>query len=198
MNGRHWIVAAGVAISFLALPLSGQERRVREPNSVYAERRARLASHVDAPIILWGFTGREEISQDYIFAQEENFYYLTGLNEEGAGLLLVPATQDSRRTAAGAPWNGPREILFLRPKNPDKEHWNGVRMSPSDPGIEAHTGFASVKPFPEMRATMENLARLYPTFYTILPYDKELGGYPHEREVLDWLQLAAPKTALKD
>ena len=71
-------------------------------------------------------------------------------------------------------------------------------MSPSDPGIEAHTGFASVKPFPEMRATVENLAKLYPAFYTILPYDKELGGYPHEKAVVDWLQLAASKTPLKD
>jgi len=34
---------------------------------------------------LWGFTGREEVSQAYVFGQEENFYYLTGHNEEGAG-----------------------------------------------------------------------------------------------------------------
>src|SRR2546429_3455902 len=36
----------------------------------------------------------------------------------------------------------------------------------SDPGIEARTGFPSVKSFPEMRATVENLAKLYPTLYT--------------------------------
>lgn len=197
MSGRPWIVAAVLAFSFLALPTEAQERREREPNSVYAERRTKLASQVDAPIVLWGFTGREEISQDYIFAQEENFYYLTGHNEEGAGLILLPAAQNDHG-ASNSSWNGPREILFLRPKNPGKEQWNGFRMSPSDPGIEARTGFASVKPFPEMRATVENLAKLYPAFYTILAYDKELGGYPHEREVVDWLQLAAPKAALRD
>ena len=198
MSGRQWIVATVLAFSFLTLSAEAQERREREPNSVYAERRAKLASQVDAPIILWGFTGREEISQDYIFAQEENFYYLTGHNEEGAGLILLPAAQDSHGTAAGASWNGPRELLFLPAKNPGKEKWNGVRMSPLDPGIEARTGFASINPFPEMRATVENLAKLFSTFYTILPYDKELGGYPHEKAVVDWLQLAAPKAALKD
>src|SRR5215831_12967160 len=198
MSGRHWTVAIVLAFGFLGLPSAAQERREREPNSVYAERRAKLASQVDAPIILWGFTGREEISQDYIFAQEENFYYLTGHNEEGAGLIILPVAQDSHGTPASALWNGPREILFLLAKNPGKEKWNGIRMSPSDPGIEARTGFASVKPFPEMRATVENLAKLYPSFYTVLPYDKELGNYPHEKEVADWLQLAAPKTALKD
>jgi Xaa-Pro aminopeptidase len=199
MSGRRLgIVAVVLASYFLPGPAQAQQRREREPNSVYAERRAKLAAQVDAPVILWGFTGREEISQDYVFAQEENFYYLTGHNEEGAGLVLLPAAQNEHGTAAGASWNGPHEILFLPAKNPGKEKWNGVRLSPSDPGIEARTGFASVKPFPEMRATVENLAKAYSTFYTILPYDKELGGYPHEKAVVDWLQLAAPKATLKD
>ena len=198
MSGRQWVVGAVLALGFLTQPAVAQERRDREPNNVYAERRAKLANQLDAPIVLWGFTGREEVSQDYIFAQEESFYYLTGHNEEAAGLILLPGAQDPHGTAGGASWNGPREILFLPPKNPGKEKWNGVRMSPSDPGIEARTGFASVKPFPEMRATVENLARLYTAFYTILPYDKELGGYPHEKAVVDWLQLVAPKVAVKD
>jgi Xaa-Pro aminopeptidase len=198
MSGRRWrIVAFGLVLSFMAWPAGAQERREREPNSVYAERRAKLASQVDAPIILWGFTGREESSQDYVFAQEENFYYLTGHNEEGAGLIVLPSAQTEHGTAR-ASWIGGREILFLPTKNPGKEKWNGVRMSPSDPGIEARTGFVAVKPFPEMRATVENLAKLYPTFHTILPFDKELGGYPHEKAVVDWLQLAAPRAALKD
>src|SRR5215472_7206694 len=198
MSGRPWVVAAVLLLSWSAQPLEAQQRREREPNSVYAERRAKLASQVDAPIILWGFTGREEISQDYVFAQEENFYYLTGHNEEGAGPILLPSAQGNHAAPLDASLNGHREVLFLPPENSDKEKWNGVRMSPSDPGIEARTGFASVKPFPEMRGMVENLAKLYPTFYTILPYNKELGGYPHEQAVVDWLQLAAPQAKLKD
>src|SRR2546429_428125 len=96
MSGRPWVVAAVVFLSLSAQRVEAQQRREREPNSVYAERRAKLASQVDAPIILWGFTGREEISQDYVFAQEENFYYLTGHNEEGAGLILLPRSEERR------------------------------------------------------------------------------------------------------
>src|SRR5439155_1407503 len=119
--------------------------------------------------------------------------YLTGHNEEGAGLLILPPTK------VGGPASGPRETLFLPAKNPQKEKWNGVRMSPSDPGIEARTGFASVKQFDtDFRSTVENLAKTNLTLYTILPYQKELGGYPHEKEVVDWLQLAAPQAKLKD
>jgi Xaa-Pro aminopeptidase len=49
-----------------------------------------------------------------------------------------------------------------------------------------------------MRATVERLAKTYPNLYTILPYEKELGGYPHEKSVVDWLQLVAPQDKLKD
>jgi Xaa-Pro aminopeptidase len=172
--------------------LPAQERREREPNSVYAERRAKLVAQADGPIILWGLTGREESAQTYVFHQEDNFYYVTGHNEEGAGVIVLPALKN------GDGWDGPREIFFLPAKDPAKEKWNGVRMSPSDPGIEARTGFATVKPFSEMRATVERLAKLYPTFCTILPFEKDNGGYPHEKAVVDWLQLATPQAKLKE
>jgi len=177
------------------LPASAQQWRQREPNSVYVERRARLASNIDAPIVLLGYSGHEEGAQTYVFAQEENFYYLTGNNEEDAALILLPPSGSS---AKKDDYQGAREIFFLPPKDPRKEKWNGVRMSPTDPGIDARTGFAEVRPMPELRVTVEKLAKFYPVFYTILPYQHELGGYPHEKEVTDWLKLAAPQATVKD
>ncbi|HSC45917.1 MAG TPA: Xaa-Pro peptidase family protein [Candidatus Acidoferrum sp.] len=179
----------------LAASVPAQERRERESNEVYAARRARIAAQVDAPVILWGFSGREESSQTYVFAQEVNFYYLTGHNEEGAGLILLPAAKAGEGTGV---WEGTRETLFLPAKDALKERWNGVRMSPSDPDILAKTGFAAVEPFGSMRAALEKLAKQYTTFYTILPYEKENGGYPHEKAVTDWVQLAAPQAKAKD
>lgn len=189
------LVAASLLALYATLPAAAQQRRQREPNSVYAERRAKLASNIDGPIVLLGYTGKEEEAQTYIFAQEENFYYLTGHNEEEAALILLPPEASK---AQKDDWQGPREILFLPPKDPRKELWNGPRMSPADPGIEARTGFALVKPMPELRATVERLARVYATFYTILPYQRELGGYPHEKETVDWLKQAVPEVTVKD
>jgi Xaa-Pro aminopeptidase len=204
-----WRLATIAVLGLLCLAcfaplLPAQERREREPNSVYAERRAKLAAQADGPIILWGITGREESAQTYVIHQEDNFYYVTGHNEEGAGVIVLPALKNGAAVAAASGannhdgWDGPREIFFLPAKDPAKEKWNGVRLSPSDPGIEARTGFATVKPFSEMRATLERLAKLYPAFCTILPYEKENGGYPHEKAVVDWLQLAAPQAKLKE
>jgi uncharacterized protein YpmB len=99
-------------------PAVGQQRREREPNSAYAERRAKLASNIDGPIVLLGYTGKEEEAQTYIFAQEENFYYLTGHNEEEAALVLLPPNGSK---AKKDDLEGPREILFLLPKDPRKE-----------------------------------------------------------------------------
>jgi len=200
------------ATTLSAPQVNAQQRREREPNIIYAERRAQLAAQADGPIILWGFTGREEVSQSNVFAQEENFYYLTGHNEEGAGLIIFPAPKHDNGSPApaGSPAaagsstamrddaSSPREMLFLPAKDPAKEKWNGVRMSPIDPDITARTGFATVKAFAEMRAEVEKLAKIYPAVYTILPYEKELGGYPHEKQVVDWLQVAAPQAKVKD
>jgi Xaa-Pro aminopeptidase len=194
-SGRGTLILLVLASLAFAPYAAAQQRREREPNSVYAQRRAKLAVTADAPIILTGLTGREEDSQSYVFTQEENFYYLTGHNEEEAGLILLPPADSKARKDD---FQGPREIFFLPAKNPGKEKWNGARMSPSDPGIQARTGFADIRPFPEMRATIEKLARFYPVFYTILPYEKELGGYPHEKETVDWLKLAAPQVNVKD
>ena len=104
-NRRNCFALALLALLCFFTPLAtrAQERREREPNSVYAARRAKLAAEVDAPIVLWGFTGREEDSQTYVFEQEENFYYLTGHNEEGAALVILPAnTKDTSKKNGGA------------------------------------------------------------------------------------------------
>jgi Xaa-Pro aminopeptidase len=209
MIGRSSLMTKNCSVSILLSPvlailglLSGaanspaQERREREPNAVYAQRREKLAVQLDSPVILRGFTGREESAQVYVFAQEENFYYLTGQNEEGAAVVLLPA----KKTPAGSKdvWDGPREILFLPEKDPRKEKWNGVRLSPKDPSILQTTGFASVKSSPELQETIEKLSKVYPEMYTILPYQKENGGYPHEKETLELLQRTAPQTKWKD
>lgn len=190
----RYLLAFVALLTLTFSPAIAQQRREREPNSVYAARRAKLASNVDGPIVLLGYSGREEESETYIFAQEENFYYLTGHNEEEAALILLPTGTHKAKNDDFPE----REIFFLPPKDVRKEKWNGARISPTDPGIELRTGFSTIKPFPEVRAIVEKLGAIYPTFYAILPYQKELGGYPHEKETVDWLKQAAPQVTIKD
>jgi len=184
--------AIAVALAIAAAPASAQIRQ-REPNGEYAARRARLRAQMDAPIVLFGYTGRENASDAYVFNQENNFYYLTGDNEEGAALLLVP---DS---AAAKGWTAATEILYLPPRNLPLERWNGPRMGPGDPGIREKTGFdgarSEVRSFDRLSADLAALAKVFPAFYTILA-PPTAPGYPHFQNWQAWLEKNVPGVQL--
>ena len=163
----------------------------REPVSVFAARRAKLIAAINAPIVLFGYTGHEEANPVYLFTQEENFYYLTGHNEEGAAMLLVPASADAKG------WTGAHEILYLPPHDYNQEKWNGPRMGFDDPGIQEKTGFARVEDFSKLHDALAALSRDYPEIYTELP-DAHSEGYPHAANWSKWVKEAAPQAALKD
>src|SRR5262249_44643853 len=54
---------------------------------------------------------------DYPYRQENNLYYLTGVNQEDATLVLIPGAKRMR------------EILFMPPRDPRNETWHGHMMS---------------------------------------------------------------------
>ncbi len=57
---------------------------------------------------------------EYNFRQDSDFYYLTGFDEAEAVAVLAPHHE------------GHRFVLFVQPKDPDKETWTGYRV-----GLEA-------------------------------------------------------------
>ena len=93
----------------------------KEPVEVYRRRRAALRKDLDSGITVL-FARKEEDDAVFGFRQEDNFYYLTGLDEPGAILVLVP-TADQK---------GPGEILFLPPRNLVRERWTGIKMGPDE------------------------------------------------------------------
>jgi Xaa-Pro aminopeptidase len=194
MNRRRVSFCAGALVAFVALFSSCTLHaipRVREANSTYAERRARLRAQVDAPVVLFGFTGREDSSPSYVFNQEEYFYYLTGHNEPGAALLLVPDMNN------GKTWTGSHETLFLPGRDRGREQWEGPRLGPTDPDVIHQTGFETVAPFPDLRGELEKLAKVFPNFYTLTPATSDVG-YPHARNWANWLYQVLPQSPLRD
>jgi len=177
-----------VAASFLANPTPA---RFRQPNSEYQARRAQLRNKVDGPVVIFGYTGREDASDVAIFFQEPYFYYLTGHDQPGAVLLLVP------EATIGKPVDGPREILYLPPRDPAEEKWEGPKLSPTDAGIAEKTGFQTVEPVANLRADLMRLAKSYASFYTLLP-PKQEEGYPHLTLSVKLVREALPQTNLKD
>jgi Xaa-Pro aminopeptidase len=191
MNSRRSILRSSVILLLLVLLAPLARAWEREPNSVYAERRAKLMAAVGAPIVIFGYTGHEQANPSYVFMQEENFYYLTGHNEEGAALLLMP------ESAAQKGWSGPHEILYLPPRDLAEEKWNGPRLGPDDPGIKEKTGFADVETFAKLHDTVAALAKTFPEIYTELPGPHD-EGYPHAAIWSKWVGEAAPQATVKD
>jgi Xaa-Pro aminopeptidase len=58
-------------------------------------------------------------NQFYPYRQSSDFYYLTGINQEGAVLAVCP----------GHPNENYREVLFLVEPDPARETWNGKKLS---------------------------------------------------------------------
>jgi len=84
------------------------------PKEVFKERRTKLLDLMgDGVAVLYGKTGSFEGE----FKQDDNFYYLTGVEEPGAILVLAPK-EYSRK-----------EVLLLAPRNPEDERWSGERPS---------------------------------------------------------------------
>lgn len=191
MRRRILIMRAIYAILLLALMAPMLRAWEREPFHVFAERRAKLEAALNAPVVLFGYTGHEEANPSYVFMQEENFYYLTGHNEEGAALLLVPESAQQKG------WNGPHEILYLPARNPAEEKWNGPRLAPDDAGIHEKTGFANVEDFAKLRENVAALAKISPEIYTELPGPHD-EGYPHAANWSKWVKDAAPQSTIKD
>lgn len=164
--------------------------RFRQPNAEYQARRAKLRAALDAPFILYGYTGHEDASEVALFFQEPYFYYLTGHDEPGAAVLIIPDVQ-------GKPVRAPREILYLPPRDRNEEQWEGPKLGPDDPGIAETTGFEAVRSTKDLSGDLQKLAKAYPSFYTVMPPAQE-DGYPHFTKSLEAIREIVPHEHLKD
>ncbi len=170
---------------FFAVQLA--QARFRQPSQEYAARRRLLCFRVGGPILLYGYTGHEDASEVAVFFQEPYFYYLTGHDEPGAVLVLIPK----------APAGEPQETLYLPPRDPLQEKWEGPKMGPDDPDVQQKTGFGTVEPITSLKGDLERLARTYKTFYTLLPPKNE-EGYPHLTKSVAEIRDMIPHAILKD
>jgi len=83
-------VFAGLFISGAAKSSSALER---QPNSDYHARREALAKKAADVVVLFAATENDGPNDLYGFRQDDNFYYLSGLSEPGAALLIASAAE---------------------------------------------------------------------------------------------------------
>ena len=91
------------------------------PNRLFARNRANLAAQLP-PKSVAVFTANEPMprngDQFYPFRQQSDFFYLTGINEENAYLIIAPDYPDESM----------REVLFIEPYDEVKATWQGEML----------------------------------------------------------------------
>jgi len=96
---------------------------VEERHAELAKRRAAVASKMDDKSVLVLFSAEPKLytnDVDYVFRQENNLYYLTGLKQEDATLVI---TKDGAKVT---------ETIFVPKRVPLREAWEGRMYSNED------------------------------------------------------------------
>ena len=153
----------------------------RQPNADYHARREGLARKAGGVIVL--FAPMEASTGDaiYGFRQEDNFFYLSGLTEPGAALLIAAATE-AKNDPPARPYT---EILFLPPRNLIQEKWTGPKLGPENPEAPKITGFDRVEEMGKLPdEVMKVLGGMRPVVYTDVASDGKTSASTEPLEFL--------------
>jgi Xaa-Pro aminopeptidase len=125
-------IARAVVVVLLSLAFGGAAR-ASDLSDDLAARRARLMERLgpDSMLVLLSAPPRVYSNDvDYEYHQDSNLFYLTGLAQEDTVLVLMPGNATHR------------EILFVKDRNPEREHWTGRVLSREE--ARERTGVATV------------------------------------------------------
>lgn len=142
------------------------------PKEEFGERRTRVFTQMQPNSALLLFSEIEKRRNNdctYPFRQDSYFWYLTGFNEPNAALLLLKTEQAEKA------------IIFLRPRDPLLETWNGRRL-----GVERAPQQLNV-----------NEAYSIEEFATVLPKIlKNLTALYHVPEIHTWGEKLVTESAV--
>ena len=117
------------------------------PVEELAERRARILDRMGSGIMILFGAEPKVFSNDvnYPYRQESNLFYLTGISQPGATLVLLPGNRSQK------------EILFLPPRDPAREIWTGHMIGVDE--ARRRTGITHVWPSVEFDAFVKAVLR---------------------------------------
>ncbi len=104
--------------------------------SIFKERRDRVIPELNGSALIVAAHPEKIRNHDVSFAyrQDSNFYYLTGFEEPHSILIIRPGQT-------------PETVMFVRPRDRDRETWDGFRFGPE--GVEKSFGIDKAYPISE-------------------------------------------------
>ena len=126
---------------------------------LYAQRRIRLLAQMQRGIAILpnALEKQRNSDADHPYRFDSSFYYLSGFREPESVLVLV------------ADDKSPRSILFCRPKDTDREIWDGHRHGPD--AAQQEFGFDEAYPISSLDEKLSELMGNQPTLFYPLGAD---------------------------
>jgi len=131
--------------------------------AAYADRRREALSRLGPGVMVLRSNPEQTRSADthFPFRQDSDFHYLTGFDEPDAVLVLTPAHAEHRF------------VLFVRPRDPEKETWNGRRAGVE--GAVARFGADAAFPIGELDARLPGYLEGSDTLYFTPGIDEDFN-----------------------
>ena len=201
ISKARWACAwlAGFSL-FLAVPSALSWGVEKEPMEVYRARRAAVMDKLkDGVIVVFGLKESEQSDADLTrFRQDDYFYYLSGWDEPGAILMLLPKGRQNIATAMFPGEQTHREILFLANRDLARERWTGPKLGPMDKQAPTWTGFPLVLPLDRFPTEMSSALSTGQVVYTIFPPATANLRLSREQEKVEQLKTLAPFAEIRD
>jgi len=154
----------------------------RQPNDAYRSRRERLGQRLNGGVaVLFAAVEAEGQNSIYGFRQDDTFYYLTGLLDPGAALVIAGPAEAS----GSQPARPYEEILLLPAHNRSQEKWTGPKLAADDANVAETTGFGRAAVLDRMR---DELVRILPQPAATVFMDQ--GGDSASNAGMQWLRRA--------
>jgi Xaa-Pro aminopeptidase len=152
----------------------------RQSNDTYHKRREALANKLGHTIVLFAPTESEGPNAIYGWRQNDDFYYLTGITDPGAAVLIAPPSKQNQQ-----PQHGYVEVLFLPGRNITQEKWTGPKLNAETADAKQRTGFDRVAALDAMR---DVLTKTLPTPAAVVFTDTDVESASHGP--MQWLERA--------
>ncbi|MBD2259857.1 aminopeptidase P N-terminal domain-containing protein [Pseudanabaena sp. FACHB-2040] len=132
-------------------------------SSPYQQRREQLMAQIGSATAVFASAPLAVMHNDveHPFRQDSDFYYLTGFNEPQAVAVLAPHHEEHRF------------VLFVRPKDKEKEIWSGYRVGVDE--AKDRYGADQVYPIAELDEHLPKYLEKADQLYYHFGHDEELN-----------------------
>jgi Xaa-Pro aminopeptidase len=162
----HAVAAESYPPTDPTLPQLIEPAQTEEP-SVYRARRAALMKEMEEGIAVIYAEGREDGDG---FRQSSDFFYLTGVEEAGAVLVLAPKERTHR------------EFLLLPSRDPEAERWTGER-DPIGAAMRQKYGFEKILRTDGLMRLVLDLAGRSPVLWQVMRPNSATDAKPGDLEL---------------